>query len=141
MSSESLICFSETIANQGVIKNATIVDTVTVSGTLSAIGAMYGPIIPVMNANGRKLTMIAFSASGEQKQGTQWYDSELDIVVKQEYQNDVVDELRNINVGKVSKKLFIVPKDYVLFDTTVQATPQVEVDTQQVEVGTQIDKD
>ena len=89
----------------------------------------------------RRLTMVAFSASGEQNQGTQWYDNELDIVVKQEYQNDVVDELRNINVGKVSKKLFIVPKDYVLFDTSVQTTQQVEVDTQQVEVDTQIDKD
>jgi prolyl oligopeptidase PreP (S9A serine peptidase family) len=68
----------------------------------------------------RKLTMTAFSASGEQKQGTQWYDNELDIVVKQEYQNNIVDELRNIKVGKVSKKLFSVPKTYTLFDTSVQ---------------------
>ena len=63
----------------------------------------------------RKLTMIAFSSTGEQKQGTQWYDNELDIVVKQEYQNNVVDELRNIKLGKVSKKLFIVPKSYTLY--------------------------
>jgi len=82
----------------------------------------------------RKLTMVAFSASGEQKQGTQWYDNELDIVVKQEYQNDVVDELRSIKVGEVSKELFTVPKDYILFDTSVQTA-------QQVEVGTQIDKE
>jgi hypothetical protein len=82
------------------------------------------------NRKVRKLTMIAFSASGEQKQGTQWYDNELGIVVKQEYQNDVVDELRNIKVGKVSKQLFIVPKDYVLFDTSVQTMQQVEVSTQ-----------
>jgi len=72
----------------------------------------------------RKLTMTAFGASGEQKQGTQWYDNELDIVVKQEFQDHVVDELRNIKVGKVSKKLFSVPKDYVLFDTTVQTAMQ-----------------
>ena len=39
--------------------NATIVDTATVSGTFNAIGAMYGPIIPVMNISGRKLAMIA----------------------------------------------------------------------------------
>jgi hypothetical protein len=82
------------------------------------------------NRKVRKLTMIAFSASGEQKQGTQWYDNELDIVVRQEYQNDIVDELRNIKVGKVSKELFIVPKDYVLFDTSVQTAQQVEVSTQ-----------
>lgn len=78
--------------------------------------------------------MVAFSATGEQKQGTQWYDNELDIVVKQEYQNDVVDELRNIKVGEVSNKLFIVPKDYALFDTSVQTAKQVDV-------STQIDKD
>ncbi len=78
------------------------------------------------NRKVRKLTMTAFSATGEKKQGTQWYDSELDIVVKQEYQNDVVDELRNIKVGKVSKKLFSIPKDYALFDTTVQTAMQVE---------------
>jgi len=76
----------------------------------------------------RKLTMIAFSASGEQKQGTQWYDNELDIVVKQEYQNDVVDELRNIEVGKVDKKLFAIPKDYALFDSMVQTAHQNEAD-------------
>ena len=87
------------------------------------------------NRKVRKLTMVAFSPSGEQKQGTQWYDNELDIVVKQEYQNDVVDELRNINVGKVSKELFIVPKDYALYDTSVQTTAQ------QVEVGTQRGKE
>lgn len=76
----------------------------------------------------RKLTMVAFSASGEQKQGTQWYDNELDIVVKQEYQNDVVDELRNIEVGKVDKKLFAIPKDYALFDSMVQTAHQNEAD-------------
>jgi hypothetical protein len=76
--------------------------------------------------NGRKvrqLTMIAFGASGEQQQGTQWYDNELDIVVKQEYQKGVVDELQNIKVGKVAKELFTIPGDYTLFEsvlTTVQ---------------------
>jgi len=72
----------------------------------------------------RKLTMTAFSASGEQKQGTQWYDNELDIVVKQEFQSDVVDELRNIKVGKVSKTLFTVPKNFALFDAPVQTAMQ-----------------
>ncbi len=79
------------------------------------------------NRKVRKLTMVAFSASGEQKQGTQWYDNELDIVVKQEYQNDIVDELRNIKVGEVSKKMFIVPNDYALFDAAVETAQQVEV--------------
>ena len=79
------------------------------------------------NRKVRKLTMVAFSASGEQKQGTQWYDNELDIVVKQEYQNDIIDELRNIKVGEVSKKMFIVPNDYALFDASVETAQQDEV--------------
>jgi len=72
----------------------------------------------------RKLTMVAFTANGEQRQGTQWYDNELDIVVKQQYQNDVIDELRNIEVGKLSSKLFSVPDDYTLFDADVDAALQ-----------------
>jgi hypothetical protein len=75
----------------------------------------------------RKLTMVAFSASGEQKQGTQWYDNELDIVVKQQYQNDFVDELRNIKIGEVSKTKFSVPKGYALFDDAVSSAPQAGV--------------
>jgi hypothetical protein len=75
----------------------------------------------------RKLTMVAFSGSGEQMQGTQWYDNELDVVVKQEYQNSAVDELRNIKVGEVSKTKFSVPKDYTLFDPSINTTQQVIV--------------
>ncbi len=76
------------------------------------------------NRKVRKLTMIAFSASGEQKQGTQWYDNELDIVVKQEYQNDIIDELRNIKISKVNEKLFAVPEDYALFDGSIKTAQQ-----------------
>ena len=74
----------------------------------------------VNNRKVRKLTILAFSATGEQQKGTQWYDNELDIVVKQEYQNNIVDELRNIKVGKLSEKLFTVPKDYALFDESIK---------------------
>ena len=45
-------------ANQGVIKNATSVDMITLIGTLNAIGAMYGPIIPVINASGTNAKII-----------------------------------------------------------------------------------
>jgi hypothetical protein len=75
----------------------------------------------------RKLTMVAFSASGEQQQGVQWYDNELDIVVKQQYEDNVVDELRNISVGKVSKKLFVIPKDYTKFDSSSETAENVEL--------------
>jgi len=76
----------------------------------------------------RKLTMTAFAASGEQKQGVQWYDNELDIVVKQMYQNDIIDELRNIKVGEVSEKLFIVPDAYILFEPAMKAAQQDTID-------------
>ena len=75
-------------------------------------------IVEGQEVNGRKvrqLTMIAFNQKGEQ-QGVQWYDNERDIVVKQQYEDDVVDELQNIKVGKVSKKLFTIPKEYTLYD-------------------------
>ena len=78
------------------------------------------------NRKVRKLTMVAFSASGEQMQGTQWYDNELDVVVKQEYQNDVVDELRNIEVGMVNKQKFVIPEDYVLFEPSISTAQQIE---------------
>lgn len=81
----------------------------------------------INNRKVRKLTMVAFSASGEQQQGVQWYDNELDIVVRQQYEDDVVDELRNISVGKVSKKLFVIPENYTLFKPASGAEKKVEI--------------
>ena len=86
------------------------------------------------NRKVRKLTMIAFSSSGQQKQGTQWYDNELDIVVRQEYQDNVVDELHNIKVGKLSKDLFIAPKNYTLFNVPSEIERK-QVNTEIVEVA------
>jgi negative regulator of genetic competence, sporulation and motility len=74
----------------------------------------------------RKLTMVAFSSNGEQQQGTQWYDNDLDIVIKQEYRQDIVDELRNISIDKISDKLFTVPKDYALYDTSIKTAQSQE---------------
>lgn len=80
----------------------------------------------------RKLTMVAFSASGEEQQGVQWYDNKLDIVVKQQYRDDIVDELRNIKVGKVSKKLFVIPKGYEQFDESIKTAQKLETDAAMV---------
>lgn len=81
----------------------------------------------INNRSVRKLTMVAFSATGEQQQGVQWYDNELDIVVKQQYKDNVVDELRNIAVGEVSKKLFTIPQDYKQFEPSVETVDNVEI--------------
>jgi len=69
----------------------------------------------------RKLSMLAYTASGHKKQGIQWFDNEMDIVVKQEYQNDIVDELRDIKIGNVSQLLFKVPEGYALFDDSLKS--------------------
>jgi len=75
----------------------------------------------------RKLTMVAFSASGKQQQGIQWYDNELDIVVRQQYEDNVIDELRNISLAKVSKKLFVIPKGYTRFKSSLETMKKVEI--------------
>ena len=72
----------------------------------------------------RKLTMIAFDASGQQQQATQWYDNELDIVVRQQYQHDIIDELQNIKVGNVAGELFSIPKDYTVFESMLTTVKQ-----------------
>jgi hypothetical protein len=79
------------------------------------------------NRKVRKLTMVAFSASGEQQQGVQWYDNELDIVVRQQYEDNVIDELRNISLAKVSKKLFVIPKGYTRFKSSLETAEKVEI--------------
>src|SRR5690606_31496822 len=50
-------------ASQGVTVNATTIDIAMATGTLSAIGRMYGPIMPVMNIIGRNETTAASVAS------------------------------------------------------------------------------
>jgi len=46
-------------AIQGTTVRAANVEKVMVKGTLAAMGAMYGPIMPVMKNMGRKETMMA----------------------------------------------------------------------------------
>ena len=50
----------------------------------------------------RKLTLVAYSASGEIKTGILWYDNQLNVVIKQQYPDNAIDELTNIKVTKVS---------------------------------------
>ena len=73
----------------------------------------------------RKLDMYASSANGQQTHGIQWYDNELDIVVRQQYEDNFVDELRNIKVGKIKEAMFVVPDDYELFEEKVQTAQQL----------------
>ena len=84
-------------------------------------------IVEDQQINGRKvrqLTMVAFTVKGEQR-GIQWYDSELDVVVKQQYEDAVVDELKNIKVGEVSKELFVIPENYTLYDAAEEPAQKI----------------
>jgi len=75
----------------------------------------------------RKLDMVAFAANGQQIHGIQWYDNELDIVVRQQYSDDFVDELRNIKVKTVKEAMFVVPKGYTIFKDSVQTAQKSDL--------------
>jgi hypothetical protein len=74
--------------------------------------------------NGRKVRKLdlSFESNGVRSHGTQWYDAELNIIVRQNYQNGAEDELRNIKVEKISGKMFAIPKDYKEFDAEALAS-------------------
>lgn len=67
----------------------------------------------------RKLDILFQSGIDRSHYGTQWYDAELNIVVRQQYENGIMDELRNIKVEKVGNEMFVVPNDYKVFDESV----------------------
>ena len=62
--------------------------------------------------NAEKWRMQLMSADGQRSQFLQWYDPELKLVIREEHPDGYVRELRDIKVGKQSKKLFSIPKDY-----------------------------
>lgn len=74
--------------------------------------------------NGRKVRKlnIFIEANGLRSNGYQWYDDELNIIVRQRYQNGDEDELRNIKVEVIGDNMFSVPDGYKLFDTATLAS-------------------
>lgn len=74
----------------------------------------------------RKLTMSAHTSNGDKRQGIQWYDNELDIVIKQQYQTDVIDELKNIKIQKIDAGLFKIPASYTLYEDAIKTAQQSE---------------
>lgn len=65
----------------------------------------------------RKVDMIAISPDGSSVQGIQWYDSELDIVVRQQANDGAIDELRNIKIETVKPEMFAVPEGFKTIDS------------------------
>ena len=70
----------------------------------------------------RKLNIIVMDSNGRRTTGTQWYDNELNIIVRQLYQNGAEDELRNIKVEKIDSAMFAIPDGYKLFDAEALAS-------------------
>jgi hypothetical protein len=60
----------------------------------------------------RKVDMIAISPDGSSVHGIQWFDAELNIVVRQQADDGSIDELRNIRVEDVNPGLFAIPEGY-----------------------------
>jgi hypothetical protein len=60
----------------------------------------------------RKVDMIALTPDGGSVQAIQWYDAELNIVVRQQADSGAVDELRNIRIEQVPPELFAIPEGY-----------------------------
>jgi len=60
----------------------------------------------------RKVDMIAISPDGSSVHGIQWFDTELNIVVRQQADDGSIDELRNIRVEDVNPGLFAIPEGY-----------------------------
>ena len=76
-------------------------------------------ILDDQEVNGRqvhKVDMMAVSADGSSVHGIQWYDSELDIVVRQQADDGAIDELRNIKVEQIESALFAIPGGYRTVD-------------------------
>ena len=65
----------------------------------------------------RKVDMIVFSPDGGSVHGIQWFDSELDIVVRQQDDEGGIDELRNIKVEPIHADLFAIPEGYKTVDS------------------------
>jgi hypothetical protein len=65
--------------------------------------------------DGRKVEkweMVATMPDQPDTHSFQWFDSELDLAVRQEFPGGIVSELRNIRVGKQPDELFNVPAGY-----------------------------
>jgi len=65
--------------------------------------------------NGRKVEkweMVATMPGQPETRSMQWFDSELDLAVKQEFPGGMVSELTNIRVGEQPDELFNIPAGY-----------------------------
>ena len=75
----------------------------------------------------RKLTISEF-AMDFRNITTQWYDEALNIIIRQQYENGSMDELRNIKIEDVSAEKFSIPESYRDFNEKPQNKNKESVD-------------
>lgn len=74
------------------------------------------------NRKVRKQEIYAVGPDGSQNHSIQWFDSELEIVIRQQNDDGSSDELRNIKIENISKDMFSIPEDYKQFDSSLMAS-------------------
>lgn len=82
-------------------------------------------IIDDIEVEGReafKVEMLSIAPDGGRSTRIQWYDSELNVVIRQQDDNGTVEELRNIRLEPVSEDKFVIPEGYEAFDTRLSAS-------------------
>ena len=85
-------------------------------------------IVDGVEMNGRKVykvEMLSIAPDGKRSNAIQWYDSELNVVVRQQDDNGTVEELRNIRLEPVSEDKFTIPEGYEAFSTRLSGPENV----------------
>ena len=65
----------------------------------------------------RRVDMNAIDSDGNSVRATQWYDPVLDIVVRQQADDGLIDELRNIKLETIKAEMFAIPEGYRTVDS------------------------
>ena len=63
--------------------------------------------------------------------GTQWFDNELEVVVRQVFSDGAIDELRNIKVQPLAPTLFSIPDGYEQIETSLVDSQQDTISVNQ----------
>lgn len=82
-------------------------------------------IVDDIEMDGRKaykVEMLSIAPDGSRTSRNQWYDSELNVLMRQQDDDGSVEELRNIRVEPVSEDKFAIPDDYEAFGTRLSAS-------------------
>jgi hypothetical protein len=89
----------------GSILDASIVDDVEVDGRKAY-----------------KIEMLSIAPDGKRTSRIQWYDSDLNVIVRQQDDDGTVEELRNIKQEAVSEDKFAIPEGYEALGTRLSAS-------------------